>query len=208
MVLDPEMERLLPDVQGKRVLDVGCGEGRFCRLLAARGASTVGIDPVEAFITQARNLHPEGEYHTGFAEALPFEDGSFDIVLSYLTLIDIPGFDEAVAEMVRVLRRGGRLVIATIANYQCTEEAWVRGPNGEKLHRPLDKYMEERAMVFSWSGITVQNWHRPLSRVLGEFLKHGLTLKYFGEPLCPESDPDYVNFRRAPFFQTMVWEKS
>jgi 2-polyprenyl-3-methyl-5-hydroxy-6-metoxy-1,4-benzoquinol methylase len=66
-VLDaPMMER----VQGRgfaTALDVGCGEGRFCRMLRACGVQTVGIDPTEELLRQARRRDPAGDYRSGRA---------------------------------------------------------------------------------------------------------------------------------------------
>lgn len=74
----------------RRALDVGCGEGRFCRMLRAEGVAAVGIDPTAALIDHARALDPGGDYCVQAAEALGFEAGAFDLVVSYLSLIDIP----------------------------------------------------------------------------------------------------------------------
>jgi SAM-dependent methyltransferase len=55
-------------------LDVGCGEGRFCRMMQDCGIRTVGIDPTAALIGYARSLDPDGDYRIGRAEALEFPD--------------------------------------------------------------------------------------------------------------------------------------
>ena len=60
-VLDAPMLERARLSGAKTVLDVGCGEGRFCRLLARQGLDTVGIDPARSLIAQARTLHPEGD---------------------------------------------------------------------------------------------------------------------------------------------------
>ena len=77
-----------------RALDVGCGEGRFCRKLQRLGTAACGLDPVATMIDAAKKRDPEGSYTVGFAEKLPFEDDTFDLVVSYLSLIDID-FPEA-----------------------------------------------------------------------------------------------------------------
>jgi ubiquinone/menaquinone biosynthesis C-methylase UbiE len=84
-----------------RALDVGCGEGRFSRRLKAQGVSVVGIDPTQTLPNEARQRDPGGDYQLAKAEALPFADESFDLVVSYLTLIDIPDFRLAMKEMAR-----------------------------------------------------------------------------------------------------------
>src|SRR3954468_16421475 len=78
-VLDRPMLERACDSGFATALDVGCGEGRFCRMLAARGIRTVGIDPTEALIDEAKRRDPKGDYRIGRAEQLDFPDGSFDL---------------------------------------------------------------------------------------------------------------------------------
>ena len=98
-------------------LDVGCGEGRFCRMLKAAGVNATGIDPTPAILEVARKRDPSGDYRLGRAEQLEFADASFDLVVSYITLVDIPDFRAAIREMARVLRPGGSLLMANLTGY-------------------------------------------------------------------------------------------
>ena len=93
-VLDGLMLTRALAVRPALALDVGCGEGRFSRKLAAAGVQVVGIDPTLALIERARTLDPAGDYRIGVAEALPMANASFDLVVTYLTLIDIPGLSD------------------------------------------------------------------------------------------------------------------
>ena len=107
-VLDRPMLERVAAGSFTEALDVGCGEGRFCRTLQAAGIRTTGIDPTHALIEQARRRDPNGDYRIGQAETLDFPDQSFDLVVSYLSLIDIPDIARAIAEMARVLRPAAR----------------------------------------------------------------------------------------------------
>ena len=91
-VLDPVMLPRAVAGSPKNALDVGCGEGRFCRMLKSRGVDAVGVDPTSALIAVARTRDPRGTYVEAIAERLPFREGTFDLVVSYLSLIDIPEF--------------------------------------------------------------------------------------------------------------------
>lgn len=216
-LLDALMLRLCGGVHGKRVLDVGCGEGRFCRRLAARGAVTTGLDPTAPLLATARSLHPEGEYVQGMAEAMPFDDGHFDLVVSYLTLIDIAGYREAIADMARVLAPGGRLLIANLQSFVTTREnPWHRDPaSGEKLHIAVDDYFTEQEQRATWQGpgglIDIPNHHRPLGAYMTALLSAGLTLEAFEEPMPTEDavarHPKLASQRRVPWFVVMAWRK-
>lgn len=195
-----------------RALDVGCGEGRFCRMLKAEGVEAVGIDPTTGLIDHARRLDPEGDYRVEGAEALGFEDGRFDLVVSYLSLIDIPDVRAAIAEMARVLAPGGRLLIANLTGYNSAADAndlgWVTLPDGRRAHA-MDHYLEEKAGWIAWKGIRIRNWHRPLGTYMTLLLEQGLTLTHFAEPRADAGgDPvRAAHYDRAPWFMLMEWAK-
>jgi SAM-dependent methyltransferase len=208
-VLDQPMIGRVKGRGFQRALDVGCGEGRFCRMLKELGVTAVGIDPTKALVQHARQQDPEGEYRLGIAETLGFADRSFDLVVSYLTLIDIPDVRAAIAEMSRVLRPRGTLLIANLNSFITAgpPSGWVRDPGGE--HRfYIDRYMEERPEWFAWRGIRVHNWHRPLSTYMSLLLEQGLRLSHFSEPLPVGGDPaKFERYRRLPYFVMMEWQK-
>jgi ubiquinone/menaquinone biosynthesis C-methylase UbiE len=105
---------------GQRVLDVACGTGYFARLLgSAVGPSgeVVGVDAAPEMVAYARRRsrrQPTCRFEVGSAEALPFADASFDLVVSSLAMHHLPADlqPRAIAEMRRVLRPGGRVLIA------------------------------------------------------------------------------------------------
>jgi ubiquinone/menaquinone biosynthesis C-methylase UbiE len=92
-----------------RVLDVGCGTGQLTGALAEKvGAANVSaVDTSEPFIEACRRRVPDADVRVARAEALPYEDDSFDAVLSQLVVNFIPDVTQGMAEMRRVTRPGG-----------------------------------------------------------------------------------------------------
>ncbi|QJB68616.1 class I SAM-dependent methyltransferase [Parasphingorhabdus halotolerans] len=190
-----------------RFLDIGCGEGRFARKLQEFGFKGVGIDPVDQFIKEAQKRDPDGDYRIGIGEKLTFEDASFDLTISYLSLIDIEDFRAAIKEMTRVTKPGGSILVANLTGH-FTAGKWERGEHGDGQKFVIDNYHEERANREVWSGIDVINWHRPMSAYLEAFLTNGLILRHFFEPTPPDqNDPKSDRYTRVPGFVVMEWEK-
>jgi SAM-dependent methyltransferase len=190
-------------------LDVGCGEGRFCRMMQSEGVRTTGLDPTAALLARAQALDPAGRYVPGYAEALPFADAAFDLVVSYLSLIDVPDLAPAIAEMARVLRPGGIFLIANLNSFitASNPDGWQLGEDGRR-HLKLDHYGEERVDWVEWSGIRIQNWHRPFSIYVQLLLGQGLHLTHFEEPLPVGGPPERAAyFQNIPWFHVMEWRK-
>jgi SAM-dependent methyltransferase len=209
-VLDPAMLARLKGRTFQAALDVGCGEGRFSRILRSLGVRVVGIDPTRALLERARQRDPDGEYMMAQAESLPFTAGTFDLVVSCLSLVDIPDFRTGIAEMARVLKPGGTLLAANLMSLQSAgmRGGWQQDADGRPTKFTIDDYSREWFEWAEWSGIHVKNWHRPLSAYMQAYLASGLELRFFDEPL---PTPDYVDphdlVARAPWFNVMEWQK-
>jgi 2-polyprenyl-6-hydroxyphenyl methylase/3-demethylubiquinone-9 3-methyltransferase len=106
---------------GERVLDVGCGEGRFAAELARAGAKVVGIDVAEEPLRRARELHPELDVRLVDAEGgWELADGSFDVVWAGEVIEHVADTAAWLSEVRRVLRSGGRLLLSTPAHGRLT----------------------------------------------------------------------------------------
>lgn len=210
LLLDPVMLRLCGDVAGLRALDVGCGEGRFSRMLSERGACVTGIDFTEEMVRTGLRRDPGGTYVRGSAEAVPFAGASFDLVISYVMLIDVVGYRAAIAEMARMLRPGGHLVVANLG-FVTASEGWLKDENNARLHHRVDRYADEFVQTYEWLGIKIENWHRPLAAYMCAYLASGLVLRDFEEPV-PEDQSlrdeyAYEDWFRVPLFNVMRWQR-
>ena len=165
-------------------LDVGCGEGRFCRMLRGHGVAATGLDPTPALISTAFARDADGTYVEGVAERLPFADAALDLIVSYLSLIDIPDIQAAIPEMALVLKPGSTLLIANLNSFNtaCGDTGWVKNRAGQRVHYPIDNYLEERAMWIEYRGIRIVNHHRPMRTCMNALLGAGLRLTWFDKP--------------------------
>ena len=123
----PTYERALAHTgldPGRRVLDVGCGAGSFLRLVAERGAVPCGIDASESLIALARTRLPEADLRVGDMQALPWADGSFDLVTGFNSFFFADDITAALREAGRVAKPGAPVVIQVWgAHERCELEA-------------------------------------------------------------------------------------
>ena len=125
---------------GQRVLDVACGTGVLAGAAADRvgpDGTVVGLDPNEDMLAVARRKSRRIEWRGGRAESLPFPDESFDAVVSQFGLMFFEDRKAALREMMRVLRRGGRLAVAVC-------DAVEHSPGYGEVARMLQRLFGER----------------------------------------------------------------
>ena len=110
--IDP-IEHLFGPLQGKSLLDIGCGRGRLCRALAKRGAKMSGLDPQEVMLEIARETAPTAAFTCGGAEDMPFPDETFDgaIILNSLHHVPQAVMGKSLSEALRVVKQGGIFLI-------------------------------------------------------------------------------------------------
>ncbi len=125
------------DLGNKKVVEIGCGIGRWTPMFLRRGAHYVGMDISPTMVERARQRVPEGEFLRMEGERLPFEDGSIDFIFS-ITVLHHNRYDQQAAlikEMIRVCRVGGWIFLmegiaererATFFNmFPRTSDGWV-----------------------------------------------------------------------------------
>ena len=196
--VDPEyVEQIIPmalrELDGyARVLDVGCGEGQIARVLQSRTSVqsfVVGVDPTQGQVDVAVERSVGEQYLRSGADALPFPDGSFDAVLACLVFEHIDALDEAISEVARILRPGGRF--SFFLNHpllQTPNSGWI----DDQMIDPPEQYWRigsylDEAITFEEvePGVRVRFLHRPLSRYVNTLAEHGLFLEAMFEPAPP-----------------------
>ena len=210
--LDPRVWQILGDVNGKKALDIGCGEGRFSRQLAEQGAIATGIDPTPKLFQRAAELGGGATFINCGAENLPFADDSFDVALFYLVLIDIEPMAPAIKEAFRVLKPGGQCIVANLTSMNtASDRFWELDSEGNKIGWLMDNYADERQITSEWNGIKIHNYHRPLGIYFRTFLAAGFTLQSFEEAIPTDLEikevPDLAAQRICPYFNLQVWQK-
>ena len=193
----PAMVDLAGDVGGHRVLDAGCGSGPLAARLQALGATMTGFDASAAMVELARRrLGPDADLHVGdLAEALPFADGAFDDVVASLVLHYLRDWTTPLAELHRVLRPGGRLIVS------------VNHPIMYKMIDPDVDYFADaqwsEEYTFAGQPAVLSYWHKPLHAMVEAFTDAGFAIATISEPpYDPDTPPELVPDRfkdRAAF---------
>ena len=216
----PRMLRMLGDVAGRNILDLGCGEGGYSRELAQRGARVTGVDGSERLIEiareRARAAKLDIEYVCANASALEgLRDESFDVVMAAMSLMDVEDYPAAVREVHRVLASGGELLMSiTHPCFTAPVSHWVRDAAGGLEVFAVDRYFDRAAWEDQITGrfrTPVIRRHRPLEDYMDALLGTGFLLREFLEPTAtPEDIAKSARFQkltRIPYFLFMRWQK-
>ncbi|MEW6731005.1 MAG: methyltransferase domain-containing protein [Acidobacteriota bacterium] len=213
-LLDLPMLEACGSVEGLKIVDCGCGEGRFCRMLVERGAGYVlGLDLCEPMIEAARALQSEREaYRIADVQDLGFiTDETFDLALSYLNQCDLPDFNANNREVFRVLRQGGRFIIANLHPMRSAVGGWQMTPDGKKQHVILDNYFAEGERHWKMKEVALTNFHRSLSTYIRGFLDTGFSIVGIVEPTVTEEHltlyPELDDELRVPNFIIYILRK-
>ena len=175
----PTVLELLGDVAGLRVLDAGCGPGLYAEALLERGAEVLGFDASTAMVELARErVGNRAELRVArLEEPLPYPDDSVDVVLCALAIHYVADRRGTFAEMRRVLRPGGAVVLST----QHPTTDWLR-----KGGSYFDRVLETDAWSMLSGRHEVQFWREPLSDLCAAATDAGFVIQRLVEPRAPE----------------------
>ena len=173
----PAILALAGQVSGRRILDAGCGAGPLSAALRARGAEVTGIDSSAQMLALARRrLGQEVDLRVvDLSDPLPFADGAFDDVVASQVLHYLRDWEPTLAEIRRVLRPGGRLIVSVqhpFADYM------IQNPRPD--YSATTCYTDE--FTFDGRRVELTFWRRPLHAMTDAFTAAGFRLSRISEP--------------------------
>lgn len=188
----PATLSLLPDVEGARVLDAGCGAGHLATELSDRGATVVGLDVSDEMLAYARERTPDADFVRGDLERnLPFVAGAFDGVASSLAFHYVRDWETLFRDLRRVLTPGGWVVFS------------VQHPHADfEEYEDARNYHEIEGVSAVWDSfgkeVEVPAYRRPLSAMLDPAFDAGFRLDRLLEPTPTEeyrrADPERYEY--------------
>lgn len=210
----PYMFRLLGDVSGKRILDLGCGEGGYSRELTHRNADVVAVDCAEYSIEYAKKQSIEEgleiqHFVRNSNDLYDIQENSFDIVLCSMMLMDCEDLNGTIKEIARVLKPSGKLFASVL--HPCFTGKNI-GREGVGINRKVivEDYFNptEYQQPLPKGKISVIWRHRTIEDYVKMFIKHGLTIADLNEarPTPEQSDISVTIawLQKIPLF--IFWE--
>ena len=172
----PAIVRLAGDVKGRKILDAGCGAGPIFADLRDRGAQMSGFDFSATMVELARKrLGADADLRVAdISQPLPYEDRAFDDVISALVLHYLEDWTGPLAELHRILRPGGRLILAV--NHPILYK--VLHPEGNYF--AIEKWQDE--YTFNGQNAVLEYWHRSLREMTAAFTAAGFRISVIDEP--------------------------
>ncbi len=214
----PALLSLLPDLHGKRVLDLGCGFGEHCKLFLERGAKkVVGIDISRKMLEAAKrdNSDPKIEYRLLPMENLAELTETFDLVISSLALHYVEDFRGVVGNISRLLPADGLFIFSQehpLVTSHSGGNRWTKDENGEKIHVNLSNYGIEGERETSWFVDHIKIYHRTFSCIVNTLIEAGFSIEQMVEPLPTpellERYPEHRDLFHKPDFLLMKVRKN
>jgi SAM-dependent methyltransferase len=196
----------LVPASGRLTLDIGCGEGRLSRDLAALGHNVVGIDSSAKVIAAARELSSELEFLEADAADMPIEDESADLAVAFMSLMDIDDMAGAVQEAARVLESGGRFLAAVVHPINSGHELDRERPE-ERLvltENYFDRRRYRDELERDGLRMTFESVHWTLEDYFEAIRRAGLVVDVLREV----GDPEHPRWSRYPLFLHLLAAKA
>jgi SAM-dependent methyltransferase len=204
----PALRAMLPDVQGRRVVDLGCGFGWFCRWVREAGASDVlGVDVSDKMLERARSalVDPAITYANADLETIELPVDRFDLAYSSLALHYIKDAARLMREVHESLVDGGHFVFSIEHPIFMAPRnpAWKNDADGHPTW-PVDNYLAEGPRTTEWFTPGVVKYHRTLATTLNHLIAAGFAIRRVEEfgptPQQIAGDPALAKERERPMF--------
>ena len=206
----PALLSMMPDLKGKRVLDLGCGYGEHCKLFVDRGAKRVlGIDISKKMleIAKAENSDPKIEYRNMPMENVNALNEAFDVAVSSLALHYVEDFYGVVKSIYHLLDRGGVLLFSQehpLVTCHSRGSRWTKDENGKKIHLNLSDYGVSGERTTTWFVDDLKIYHRTFSEIINTLTEVGFSIEKMIEPLPSdellEQYPEHRDLFHKPDF--------
>ena len=213
----PALLSILPELKGKRVLDLGCGYGEHCKLFLERGAESVtGIDISEKMLAVARqeNSDPRIRYLHMAIEDIGQLKETFDVVVSSLALHYVEDFSGVCQNVCGLLSPGGIFLFSQehpLVTSHSGGDRWTKNEAGEKLHVNISNYGVEGLRETTWFIDHIRIYHRTFSGIINALLEAGFSIERMVEPLPTEEllerYPDHKDLLHKPDFLLLKVKK-
>lgn len=213
----PALFSMMPDLKGKKVLDLGCGFGEHCKQFIGYGAQkVVGIDISKKMLDIAKkeNSDPKITYVNMPMEEIRQLNEQFDVVVSSLAFHYVEDFAGVVKSIYDMLDTDGVFIFSQ-ENPLCTchsgGDRWTRDENGNKLYLNLADYGIEGERESEWFVDNVKKYHRTFSTIINTLIEVGFTVEKMIEPLPTdeilEQYPEYRDLFHKPDFLLLRTKK-
>lgn len=161
---EPTIHGLLDPLPASTMLDAACGTGRYSSYLAARGHQVIGVDRSPEMLAKARAKLPNGDFREGDLEAMPLSAAAVDVAVCALAMVHLPRIDQAVSELARVTRPGGRVIISDVHPFLVLLgwQAQFRTADGDAGFMRLHPHLPSAyCRAFAAAGLRVRGCHEP-----------------------------------------------
>lgn len=190
-----QLQPLFPDLNGSRVLDLGCDYGWHCSYAVQMGAAEVlGIDSSHKMIQKAIADHSDAKitYKVCGIEAFDYPENTYDFVISNLALHYVKHLESIYRKVYRTLKSGGQFLF-NIEHPVFTagvNQEWICDENGAPLYWPVDNYYYSGTRETNFLGQPVKKEHHTLTQIIDPLLKIGFQLEALQEATPPDSMMD------------------